>query len=85
MGHMIPVTQCLLHLSHPVIKRKLFTGYVAPDKGLPVCSFQAVFRGINRYSNALAQILTLVLLNLDMCPTFANSVDPDQLASEEAN
>ena len=28
--------------------------------------------------------LTLVLLNLD-CPAFANSVDPDQLASEEAN
>ena len=29
-------------------------------------------------------ILTLVLLNPDM-PDFANSVDPDQLASEEAN
>ena len=29
-------------------------------------------------------LLTLVLLNLDM-PRFANSVDPDQLASEEAN
>ena len=30
--------------------------------------------------------LTLVLLNQDMsCPIFANSVDPDQLASEEAN
>ena len=28
--------------------------------------------------------LTLVLLNPD-CPAFANSVDPDQLASEEAN
>ena len=29
-------------------------------------------------------ILTLVLLNPDI-PAFANSVDPDQLASEEAN
>ena len=29
-------------------------------------------------------ILTLVMLNLDI-PCFANSVDPDQLASEEAN
>ena len=30
--------------------------------------------------------LTLVLLNLNPCPaTFANSIDPDQLASEEAN
>ena len=29
-------------------------------------------------------ILTLVLLNPDI-PCFANSVDPDQLASEEAN
>ena len=29
-------------------------------------------------------MLTLVLLNLDMS-FFANSVDPDQLASEEAN
>ena len=29
-------------------------------------------------------ILTLVLLNPDV-PCFANSVDPDQLASEEAN
>ena len=30
--------------------------------------------------------LTLVLLNLDTCIScFANSVDPDQLASEEAN
>ena len=28
--------------------------------------------------------LTLVLLNR-ICPAFANSVDPDQLASEEAN
>ena len=28
--------------------------------------------------------LTLVLLNLDI-PCFTNSVDPDQLASEEAN
>ena len=28
--------------------------------------------------------LTLVLLNPDI-PAFANSVDPDQLASEEAN
>ena len=31
-----------------------------------------------------AFILTLVLLNPDI-PCFANSVDPDQLASEEAN
>ena len=30
------------------------------------------------------RMLTLVLLNQDM-PAFANSVDPDQLASEEAN
>ena len=29
--------------------------------------------------------LTLVLLVPDICPAFANSVDPDQLASEEAN
>ena len=29
-------------------------------------------------------ILTLVMLNQDL-PAFANSVDPDQLASEEAN
>ena len=29
-------------------------------------------------------LLTLVLLNLDI-PCFPNSVDPDQLASEEAN
>ena len=29
-------------------------------------------------------ILTLVLLSLDV-PAFANSVDPDQLASSEAN
>ena len=36
-----------------------------------------VFRGYDSY-------LTLVLLNPDI-PYFANSVDPDQLASEEAN
>ena len=30
-------------------------------------------------------ILTLVLLNPDIAPVFANSVDPDQLTSEEAN
>ena len=29
-------------------------------------------------------LLTLVLLN-PICPPFANSVDPDQLASSEAN
>ena len=32
----------------------------------------------------LAVVLTLVLLNPDL-PAFANSVDLDQLASEEAN
>ena len=35
-------------------------------------------------NNVLADTLTLVLLNPDI-PFFANSVDPDQLASEEAN
>ena len=30
------------------------------------------------------QVLTLVLLSPDI-PAFANSVDPDQLASEDAN
>ena len=36
------------------------------------------------YPSMFVQILTLVLLNLDtLC--FANSVDPDQLVSEEAN
>ena len=29
-------------------------------------------------------VLTLLLLNMS-CPVWANSVDPDQLASEEAN
>ena len=29
--------------------------------------------------------LTFVLLNHDIYPAFANSVDPDQLASSEAN
>ena len=29
-------------------------------------------------------VLTLLLLNMT-CPVLANSVDPDQLASEEAN
>ena len=28
---------------------------------------------------------TMVLLNLIICPASANSLDPDQLASEEAN
>ena len=36
--------------------------------------------GVYNFSDSL----TLVLLNLDI-PCFANSVDPDQLASEEAN
>ena len=34
--------------------------------------------------NHVDTTLTLVLLNPDI-PVFANSVDPDQLASEEAN
>ena len=34
--------------------------------------------------NKTAPLLTHVLLNLEI-PAFANSVDPDQLASEEAN
>ena len=33
---------------------------------------------------ALFVVLTLLLLNTS-CPILANSVDPDQLASEEAN
>ena len=32
----------------------------------------------------LARILTLLLLNT-ACPVLVNSVDPDQLASEQAN
>ena len=32
----------------------------------------------------MAMLLNLVLLNTDI-PAFANSEDPDQLASEEAN
>ena len=35
-------------------------------------------------SSTAFELLTLVLLNPDI-PYFANSVDPDQLASEEAN
>ena len=34
--------------------------------------------------NLISALLTLVLLNR-LYPAFANSVDPDQLASEEAN
>ena len=34
--------------------------------------------------STLAVILTLLVLNTT-CPVLANSVDPDQLASEEAN
>ena len=36
------------------------------------------------YSGLFVWTLTFVLLNQDI-PCFANSVDPDQLASEEAN
>ena len=36
------------------------------------------------FHEEIRKILTLVLLNPDI-PSFANSVDPDQLASEEAN
>ena len=36
------------------------------------------------YPHSSSFYLTLVLLNPDI-PCFANSVDPDQLASEEAN
>ena len=39
---------------------------------------------ISRLQWVKAFILTLVLLNPDMS-FFANSIDPDQLASEEAN
>ena len=53
--------------------------------------FQVLFSHINKkkYLRMLSTAmlhgpLTLVLLNPDMC-CFANSVDPDQLASEEAN
>ena len=39
---------------------------------------------IDPYNLLTILVLTLVLLNPDML-CFANSVDPDQLASEEAN
>ena len=39
---------------------------------------------LNKLTLVLLNKLTLVLLNPDI-PCFANSVDPDQLASEEAN
>ena len=43
-----------------------------------------MFRTSFDYSLQVLFYLTLVLLNPDI-PCFANSVDPDQLASEEAN
>ena len=38
----------------------------------------------NQFSPGLKLFLTLLLLS-KTCPVLANSVDPDQLASEEAN
>ena len=46
---------------------------------------RAIILKLKYYVNILhEETLTLVLLNPDI-PCFANSVDPDQLASEEAN
>ena len=39
---------------------------------------------MNKENINTAKMLTLLLLNTT-CPILANSVDPDQLASEEAN
>ena len=47
------------------------------DHYLPTCWIWTKLKGLDN-------VLTLVLLNPDI-PCFANSVDPDQLASEEAN
>ena len=52
-----------------------YPGYQAP---------RCVARKCKNYYIYYASVLTLVLLNPDI-PDFANSVDPDQLASEEAN
>ena len=43
---------------------------------------QKVIKGVNWLLSPIE--LTLLLLNMT-CPVLANSVDPDQLASEEAN
>ena len=45
-----------------------------PDLAVQVVSFQVLLHGF---------YLTLLMLNTS-CPVLANSVDPDQLASEEA-
>ena len=46
------------------------------------CQFLFSWKNISKY--CLLFFLTLLLLNTT-CPVLANSVDPDQLASEEAN
>ena len=55
-------------------------------QGLHYCNTSSSFRqtNINSFSNEFVLSLTLLLLNTS-CPVLANSLDPDQLASEEAN
>ena len=61
---------------------------IVPDEnGFRACIVQSVQCKIILRIQSLQDLqcpLTLVLLNLDI-HYFANSVDPDQLASEEAN
>ena len=47
-------------------------------------SYRLHFCEVQKYITAITRHLTLLLLNT-ICPVLANSVDPDQLASEEAN
>ena len=57
----------------------------AVTSGSTVCKTCILVYGVERVTFLWqSKPLTLVLLNPDV-PCFANSVDPDQLASEEAN
>ena len=49
-----------------------------------ICFCGEIRKILSEYPRLSVAMLTLVLLNPDIS-CFANSVDPDQLASEEAN
>ena len=60
----------------------IFRDPVKSDLPWPGVLFHVTFGAIWYFS--CDQVLTFLLLNTT-CPVLANSVDPDQLASEEAN
>ena len=79
---LFPIGGCLVNFYYYFIEIPVhYANSAGPDQSLPSAASDLYLHHI---LNTFDLYLTLLLLNTT-CPVLANSADPDQLASEEAN